>query len=45
MSKNHLKSPPALSFSGAMSASQQNCLLKNESEYVFPEHLSFPDLG
>ena len=38
MSKNHLKSPPALSFSGALSATLQDHLQKSCVECAFPEH-------
>jgi hypothetical protein len=38
MSKKHLKLPPALSFSGALSATLQKALQKSGSRYAFPEH-------
>ena len=38
MSKNHLKSPPVLNFSGALSATLQNCLQKPCAACAFPEH-------
>ena len=38
MSKNHLKSPPAPSFSGALSATLQDHLQKSCVECAFPEH-------
>ena len=38
MSKNHLKSPPALSFSGALSATLQNHLHESGVAHAFPEH-------
>lgn len=38
MSKNHLKSPPAPSFSGALSATLQNHLQKSCAASAFPEH-------
>ena len=38
MSKNHLKSPPALYFSGACSATLQNRLRRCGGVHVFPEH-------
>lgn len=38
MSKNHLKSPPALSFSGALSATLQDHLQKSCAACAFPEH-------
>ena len=38
MSKNHLKSPPAPSFSGAWSATLQDHLQKSCAECAFPEH-------
>jgi len=38
MSKNHLKSPPALYFSGALSAALQNHLQESLVMCAFPEH-------
>ena len=38
MSKNHLKSPPAPSFSGALSATLQDHLQKSSVAHAFPEH-------
>lgn len=38
MSKNHLKSPPSLYFSGALSATLQNRLLESLVACAFPEH-------
>ena len=38
MSKNHLKSPPAPSFSGALSATLQEPLQKPCASCAFPEH-------
>jgi hypothetical protein len=38
MSKNHLKSPPALYFSGALSATLQELLQKLCTAPAFPEH-------
>lgn len=38
MSKNHLKSPTAPSFSGALSATLQDHLQKSCAACAFPEH-------
>lgn len=38
MSKYHLKSPPALYFSGALSATLQNYLQESLVVCAFPEH-------
>lgn len=38
MSKNHLKSPPVLYFSGALSATLQNYLQESLVVCAFPEH-------
>lgn len=38
MSKNHLKSPPVLYFSGALSATLQELLQKSCTARAFPEH-------
>lgn len=38
MSKNHLKSPPVLYFSGALSATLQDHLQKSCAACAFPEH-------
>ncbi len=38
MSKNHLKTPPELQFSGALSASQQKVWRQSAITHLFPEH-------
>ena len=38
MSKNHLKTPPELLFSGALSASQQKGWRQSAITHLFPEH-------